>query len=519
MSILTHPVLIIDCQTTGTHPKNGHLLQIGWCVSSDNTAENPKIEKWVLKPPIGYQIPPHIKKMQQLQESDLANATEPGKVYHELQTVLLSLGPNPIVIAHYAQFELAFLKAFYLEHAQNDSLNFTLLCTQKMTKRLIPNLPSYTLKGLAGYLQLDNTPKNEVLSHVQITLAIWNYLQSLYIEKEIHEFKQLVNWLDNNLPLKQTGYNYNIDRLRRLDITNKPGVYFMRAKDKSILYIGKATSLKSRVNSYFRGVKKRNKRSLEMLAQVWEIETIDCTTPLEAALVESDAIKKWKPPYNILLKSEQRTLIFYNREFTKFSLTRDTNFCIGPFKPFDAIASLFMFIDGLKHSESISCFGESISQEILLSAWQQVSSQLDITLQTDKLSLRYLLTIGHNLLKFFECIYGKGTFEAWWRTEKKQHPEEILIQETRIVQKIFRLLMRAAIANRRCLQLNHLYNCTLKIKSTGQNLQVLNGEVHWNSRITLPALSNSKAFDINHYDRLSILLSEKNKGLVIYEYF
>lgn len=256
MEILQKPILIIDCQTTGTHPKNGHLLQIGWSVFCLANNQSAIIEKWVLQLPADYEIPPKIMAMQHLCAADLYSAADPLAVFQRLQNVLASLGAEPIVVAHYAQFEHAFLKAFYLEHSQQDVLNFTLLCSQKLAKRLIPNLPSYNLKGLAGYLQMDNSPKNEVTSHVQMTLAVWKHLQSLCIEKHLTNFPSLISWLHNSRPLKPTGYDYHIERLSRLNLSAKPGVYFMRAKDESILYIGKATSLQSRVNSYFRGIKK-----------------------------------------------------------------------------------------------------------------------------------------------------------------------------------------------------------------------------------------------------------------------
>jgi hypothetical protein len=60
-----------------------------------------------------------------------------------------------------------------------------------------------------------------------------------------------------------------VDRIKRLEFPNRPGVYRMLSQSGQVLYVGKATSLKSRVNSYFRGQKGRDRKKLEMLAQVW----------------------------------------------------------------------------------------------------------------------------------------------------------------------------------------------------------------------------------------------------------
>ena len=87
------------------------------------------------------------------------------------------------------------------------------------------------------------------------------------------------------------------------------------------------------MNSYFRGRKGRDRRKLEMLAQVWDLRVTECETPMEAALLETDEIKKWDPPYNVSLKAGDRTLLFYNRDFTATCDQQTPEFPIGPFRP------------------------------------------------------------------------------------------------------------------------------------------------------------------------------------------
>jgi DNA polymerase III subunit epsilon len=511
-------VLILDCQTTGTHPKNSHLLQIGWSVINPMVLQPALIEKCILKLPDDYKIPSNIIKMQQISDDDLQQALEPNCVFDKLQQIIKTMGENPIVIAHYAQFEKSFLRSFYLEHAKTEHLNFELLCSQRIAKRLLPNLPSHNLKAIAGYLKNNQTPKNEVTSHVSMTIEVWRHLVSKCLELNIMDYQRLKEWLNTkHQSIKPSFYDYNIEKATRLNLSNTPGIYRMLAKDKTILYIGKATSLKSRVNSYFRGLKNKNRRTMEMLAQVWDIQTVECQSPLEAALLESDEIKKWRPPYNILLKSEDRTLIFYNAEYCEFAESKDEFFCHGPYKPHDALRFLFMLLEALKSNQTISFFQEDVTAELLRVGWDLFCNQYGLIPDLGYYTLRQLLAIANNFLRGFERFHGKGMFETWWLQEKKINPEEDLNQEQRVAQKMARLFLRAAETKRKSRQLMRLFNAKLVISKTKQPLNVVQGIIHWESHTPNHSQASNGAFDVSHYDRLSILLSAKNKKIVAFD--
>jgi excinuclease ABC subunit C len=84
-------------------------------------------------------------------------------------------------------------------------------------------------------------------------------------------------------------------------LPEKPGIYKHLDEDGKILYIGKAKSLKNRVNSYFRG-KHDNQRLQNLVMQVRRIEFMVTDTEYEALLLENTLIKKEQPKYNINLK-------------------------------------------------------------------------------------------------------------------------------------------------------------------------------------------------------------------------
>ncbi len=86
-------------------------------------------------------------------------------------------------------------------------------------------------------------------------------------------------------------------------VPDLPGVYRFLAADGSILYVGKAKSLKKRIRSYFTGV--RSAKTQALVCQADDIEVTVTDSPFEALLLENTIIKKYQPKYNILLKDDR----------------------------------------------------------------------------------------------------------------------------------------------------------------------------------------------------------------------
>ena len=87
-------------------------------------------------------------------------------------------------------------------------------------------------------------------------------------------------------------------------LQNKPGIYHMKGSQGKTLYIGKAKNLKKRVKSYLR----QNQLSIRMqrmISLIKSIETVTTNSEAEALLLESNLIKKLKPPFNILLRDDK----------------------------------------------------------------------------------------------------------------------------------------------------------------------------------------------------------------------
>ncbi len=162
--------------------------------------------------------------------------------------------------------------------------------------------------------------------------------------------------------------------LTHLKIPKKPGVYFFIGRKKEVLYIGKATALKNRIESYFsRDV--AEKRSELIQKMVHEAVTVKWTVTdsvLEAILLEANLIRTHKPRYNSRAKDDKsyNHVVITNEEYPRVLVVRSKDLLgksashymhvYGPFtsgkllkEALSVIRRLFAFYDERASAHSI----------------------------------------------------------------------------------------------------------------------------------------------------------------------
>lgn len=88
-------------------------------------------------------------------------------------------------------------------------------------------------------------------------------------------------------------------------LPTKPGVYLHKDAKGKILYVGKAKNLRSRVRSYFQEKADHDAKTKIMVGKAADIDWIVTGSEVEALLVESNFIKQYRPPYNVVLRDDK----------------------------------------------------------------------------------------------------------------------------------------------------------------------------------------------------------------------
>ena len=108
-------------------------------------------------------------------------------------------------------------------------------------------------------------------------------------------------------------------------LPDKPGVYLMKDESGTIIYVGKARVLKSRVRQYFQSGAAHTPKVAAMVAKISEFEYIVTDTELESLILECNLIKELRPKFNILLKDDKNypyIKITMNEEYPRILMTR-----------------------------------------------------------------------------------------------------------------------------------------------------------------------------------------------------
>lgn len=113
------------------------------------------------------------------------------------------------------------------------------------------------------------------------------------------------------------------DKLK--NIPEQPGVYLMKDKKGQIIYVGKAVNLKNRVRSYFASQHIDSPKTRMLVSHIRDLDYILTDTEIEALILESNLIKKYKPKYNIRLTDDKYwpfIKVTLNEEYPRVEITR-----------------------------------------------------------------------------------------------------------------------------------------------------------------------------------------------------
>ena len=127
-------------------------------------------------------------------------------------------------------------------------------------------------------------------------------------------------------------------------LPRRPGVYLMHDVTGTVIYVGKAVDLRSRVRSYFQPSAWENPKVRAIVSEITDLEFMVTDSELEALILEANLIKQHRPRYNVRLKDDKRypyIKITWADPFPKILITRrmerDGSRYFGPFTSASAV--------------------------------------------------------------------------------------------------------------------------------------------------------------------------------------
>ena len=270
---------IVDIETTGGHASSNAITEIAIYVHDGERIINHF--KTLINPQ--QKIPLYITALTGISNAMVAGAPS----FEETAAEIYDLLHNNIFIAHSVNFDFSFVK--HQLKCAGYELNTKKLCTVRLSRKVFPGLPSYSLGNLCRNLQIPIEDRHRADGDAKATVILFEKLLQNNAGTHINAMlkrSSAEQWLPLHLEKKE------ISQLPLL-----PGVYYFHNAKNKVIYVGKAINIRKRVSSHFTHNDAAKKRQ-HFLRHVHKITHTICANELQALILESTEIKRLWPRYN-----------------------------------------------------------------------------------------------------------------------------------------------------------------------------------------------------------------------------
>ncbi len=226
------------------------------------------------------EIQPFVVNLTKINNQMLLNAPK----FYEVAKRIVEITQDAVIVAHNAQFDYRILRTEFRRLGYN--FERKTLCTVDLSKQLIPEAESYSLGKLVRSLGIPVSERHRANGDALATLKLFKLLLSKDQDKTIIKTVIKEETLGELSP-------------RQLDIVEQlpsdTGVYYMHNKDGDIIFLGKSSNIKKRVNQHFTSDGQKARRIQKETRKV----TYETTgNELVAILKENEELIRNHPKYN-----------------------------------------------------------------------------------------------------------------------------------------------------------------------------------------------------------------------------
>ena len=274
---------VVDLETTGSSSAYGGITEIG-AVKYKGGEEVSRLST-LINP--GQVIPANIVMLTGISDSMVADAP---RIEDVLET-FLNFVEGTVLVAHNARFDVGFLNAALERHGY-DVLSNVVVDTVTLARRLVRSeVPNCKLSTLASHFNFPHQPIHRAMDDVLATGDLLHYLIERAAAFGVYDIDDLV-------ALPSLGAHPESQKLQMTEnLPRTAGVYLFVDRAGEVLYVGKASNVRSRVRSYFSTSESRKKVG-SLLKLVHSIHCIETPDPVTAEVYELRIIRRLRPRYN-----------------------------------------------------------------------------------------------------------------------------------------------------------------------------------------------------------------------------
>jgi DNA polymerase-3 subunit epsilon len=276
--------VVVDLETTGGTPTSAAITEIGAVKVCGGEVLG---EFQTLVDP-GGPVPAFIAALTGITTSMVAGQPR----IEQVLPTFLEFARGAVLVAHNASFDIGFLKAAAEEHGYpwpgNQVVDTVTLARRAVTRDEVPN---HKLSTLAAFFRTSVEPEHRALADARATVDVLHACLGRLGPLGITHLEDLATAADP-VPAARRRKRHLADGL-----PDAPGVYQFHGPGGEVLYVGTATSIRTRVRSYFTAAEHR-RRMTEMVGLAEQVVPIVCGTVLEARVRELRLIAEKSPRYN-----------------------------------------------------------------------------------------------------------------------------------------------------------------------------------------------------------------------------
>ncbi len=278
---------IVDIETNGGSLRNSKITEIAIYKYDGEKV----VDEFVsLINPESY-IPPYITHLTGITNDMVAGAPK----FYEVAKRIIEITENTIFVAHSVNFDFSIIRQEFKQLGYD--FNREKLCTVKLSRKLIPLQPSYSLGKLAEALGIEIKGRHRAGGDAEATVKLFEMLLALDTKKTVS---------GNIKPGEPRHDNPNISAAQINTLPQEPGVYYFYNAARELIYVGKSKNIRKRVMSHL--MNSQTKKGLAMRKEITDIDFEVTGNELIALLKESHIIKTQKPFFN---SAQKRTYFQY----------------------------------------------------------------------------------------------------------------------------------------------------------------------------------------------------------------